>query len=95
MSEPTPLLRVSARGLLRLRGVWLPSAVILGLLSLVLSMLYLGANNDPVGSTKDLPIALVNSDRGTEVAGQRIDLGAQIATQITGSAELRDKVSWK
>ncbi|MFE7394670.1 DUF3533 domain-containing protein [Streptomyces sp. NPDC057582] len=95
MSEPTPLLRVSARGLLRRRGVWLPSAVILGLLSLVLSMLYLGANNDPVGSMKDLPIALVNGDRGTEVAGQRIDLGAQIATQITGSAELRDKVSWK
>ncbi|MFD8971705.1 DUF3533 domain-containing protein [Streptomyces sp. NPDC059593] len=95
MSEPNPLLRVSARGLLRRRGMWLPSAVILGLLSLVLSMLYLGANNDPVGSTKDLPIALVTSDRGTKVAGQRIDLGAQIATQVTGSAELRDKVSWK
>ncbi|CAM5468625.1 SNG1 family protein [Streptomyces tanashiensis] len=95
MSEPTPLLRVSASGLLRRRGVWLPSAVVLGLLSLVLSMLYLGANNDPVGATKDLPIALVDSDRGTEVAGKRIDLGAQIATRITGSAELRDKVSWK
>ncbi|MFD3991989.1 DUF3533 domain-containing protein [Streptomyces sp. NPDC058583] len=95
MSEPNPPLRVSACGLLCRRRMWLPSAVILGLLSLVLSMLYLGANNDPVGSTKDLPIALVNSDRGTEAAGQRIDLGAQIAPQITGSAELRDKVSWK
>ncbi|ALO09489.1 YhgE/Pip domain-containing protein [Streptomyces venezuelae] len=95
MSEPTPLLRVSARGLLRRRGVWLPSAVVLGLLSLVLSVLYLGANNDPVGSTKDLPIALVDSDRGTEAAGKRIDLGSQMTTRITGSAELRDKVSWK
>ncbi|MEV7281433.1 DUF3533 domain-containing protein [Streptomyces sp. NPDC093111] len=95
MSEPTPLLRVSARGLLRRRGLWLPSAVILGLLSLVLSTLYLGANNDPAGETKDLPIALVVADRGTETAGQRIDLGARIATQITGSAELREKVSWK
>ncbi|MFC9590735.1 DUF3533 domain-containing protein [Streptomyces sp. NPDC056944] len=95
MSEPTPLLRVNASGLLRRRGVWLPSAVVLGLLSLVLSMLYLGANNDPVGATKDLPIALVDSDRGTEVAGKRVDLGAQIATRIAGSAELGDKVSWK
>ncbi|MFE5911554.1 DUF3533 domain-containing protein [Streptomyces wedmorensis] len=95
MPEPTPLFRVSARGLLRRRGAWLPSAVVLGLLSLVLSMLYLGANNDPVGSTKDLPIALVDADRGTEAAGRRIDLGAGIATRITGSAELRDKVSWK
>ncbi|MFB6839288.1 DUF3533 domain-containing protein [Streptomyces sp. NPDC056361] len=95
MPEPTPLLRVSASGLLRRRGIWLPSAVVLGLLSLVLSMLYLGANNDPVGSTKDLPIALVDADRGVETAGRRIDLGAQIATRITGSAELGDKVSWK
>ncbi|MFE0648052.1 DUF3533 domain-containing protein [Streptomyces sp. NPDC059534] len=95
MPEPTPLLRVSAGGLLRRRGVWLPAAVVLGLLSLVLSMLYLGANNDPVGSTKDLPIALVDADRGVETAGRRIDLGAQIATRITGSAELGDKVSWK
>ncbi|MFF8379327.1 DUF3533 domain-containing protein [Streptomyces sp. NPDC015661] len=95
MSEPTHPLRVSARGLLRRRGVWLPSAVILGLLSFVLSLLYLGANNDPVGSTKDLPIALVNTDRGTQVAGKRIDLGARITTQITGSADLEEKVDWK
>lgn len=95
MPEPTPLLRVSARGLLRRRGVWLPSAVILGLLSFVLSLLYLGANNDPVGATKDLPIALVNTDRGTEVAGRRIDLGAQITAQITGAADLKEKVDWK
>ncbi|MFF0431549.1 DUF3533 domain-containing protein [Streptomyces sp. NPDC004327] len=95
MSEPTHLLRVSARGLLRRRGVWLPSAVILGLLSFVLSLLYLGANNDPVGSTKDLPIALVNTDRGTEVAGERIDMGARITARITGSADLKEKVDWK
>ncbi|MGW5425229.1 DUF3533 domain-containing protein [Streptomyces sp. NPDC003943] len=95
MPEPTHLLRVSARGLLRRRGVWLPSAVILGLLSFVLSLLYLGANNDPVGATKDLPIALVNTDRGTEVAGRRIDLGAQITAQITGAADLKEKVDWK
>ncbi|MER5206265.1 DUF3533 domain-containing protein [Streptomyces sp. NPDC002825] len=95
MPEPTHPLRVSARGLLRRRGVWLPSAVILGLLSFVLSLLYLGANNDPVGATKDLPIALVDTDRGTQVAGKRIDLGAQITAKITGSADLREKVDWK
>ncbi|AJF67880.1 YhgE/Pip domain-containing protein [Streptomyces vietnamensis] len=95
MSEPTHPLRVSARGLLRRRGVWLPSAVILGLLSFVLSLLYLGANNDPVGSTKDLPIALVNADKGTQVAGKRIDLGAQITARITGAADLKEKVDWQ
>ncbi|MGW1652110.1 DUF3533 domain-containing protein [Streptomyces atratus] len=95
MSEPTRALSASARGLLRRRSLWLPSALVLGMLSFVLSLLYLGANNDPVGSMKDMPIALVNADQGTQVAGKQINLGAQITSQITGSADLKDKVSWK
>ncbi|MGK4584173.1 DUF3533 domain-containing protein [Kitasatospora sp. HPMI-4] len=95
MSEPTHARRASARELLRRRSLWLPSALILGLLSFVLSLLYLGANNDPVGSMKDLPIALVNADRGAQVAGKRIDLGAQITAQITNAPDLKGKASWK
>ncbi|MFD8478137.1 DUF3533 domain-containing protein [Kitasatospora sp. NPDC059673] len=95
MSEPTHARRASARELLRRRSLWLPSALILGLLSFVLSLLYLGANNDPVGSTKDLPIALVNADRGVQVGGKQIDLGGQITAQIAHAPDLKGKVSWK
>jgi YhgE/Pip-like protein len=95
MSKPSHALRTSARGLLRRRSLWLPSALILGLLSFVLSVLYLGANDNPEGSLKNLPIALVDSDRGTHVAGRRIDLGEQITTRVTGAADLKGKVSWK
>ncbi|WP_404868317.1 YhgE/Pip domain-containing protein [Kitasatospora griseola] len=95
MSEPTHALTTSARGLLRRRSLWIPSAVILGLLSFVLSLLYLGANNDPVGSMKNLPIAIVNEDRGTQAAGRPIDLGTQLTAQITGAADLQGKVDWK
>ncbi|MFD4660875.1 DUF3533 domain-containing protein [Kitasatospora sp. NPDC058444] len=95
MSEPSRVMGVSARGLLSRKSLWLPSAVIVGVLSFVLSLLYLGANNDPVGSTKDMPIALVNADRGVQVAGQRIDMGAQIVAQVTGSEDLKGKVAWK
>ncbi|MER7771283.1 DUF3533 domain-containing protein [Kitasatospora sp. NPDC096140] len=95
MSEPTHALRASARGLLRRKSLWLPSALILGLLSFVLSLLYLGANNDPVGSMKDLPIALVNADQGTRVDGKQVNLGERIAPQIAQSADLKGKVSWK
>ncbi|MBO1415123.1 DUF3533 domain-containing protein [Streptomyces sp. FH025] len=95
MSEPTHALTASARGLLRGKSLWLPSALILGLLSFVLSLLYLGANNDPVGSMKDLPIALVNADQGTQVAGKQVNLGAEIAPRIAQSADLKGKVSWK
>ncbi|MCC3312945.1 DUF3533 domain-containing protein [Nocardia africana] len=95
MSEPVHAIRASARRLLRSKSLWLPSALILGLLSFILSLLYLGANNDPVGSMKDLPIALVNDDQGTQVAGRQINLGGQITPQITGNPDLKDKVAWK
>ncbi|MFB7513474.1 YhgE/Pip domain-containing protein [Streptomyces sp. NPDC056144] len=93
--KPSPALRVSARGLLRRRSLWLTSALTVGLLSFVLSLLYLGANNDPVGSLKDLPVALVVEDRGAEVGGKHVDLGAQVAEQITASSQLEDKVAWQ
>ncbi|MFC5181173.1 YhgE/Pip domain-containing protein [Actinomadura harenae] len=95
MTEPTHTFRTSERRLLRRRSLWLSSALILGLLSFVLSLLYLGANNDPVGSMKDLPIALVNADRGTQVAGRQINLGAQIASQTTNAPDLKGKIAWK
>ncbi|MFE7532109.1 YhgE/Pip family protein [Kitasatospora sp. NPDC057542] len=95
MSEPTHAPRASARGLLRGKGLWLRSALTLGLLSFVLSLLYLGANNDPVGSMKDLPIAVVNADQGTKIAGQQVNLGEQITPQITQAADLKGKVAWK
>ncbi|MEU8618325.1 DUF3533 domain-containing protein [Streptomyces sp. NPDC048623] len=94
-TTPPRALRVSARGLLRRRSLWLPSAVVLGLLSFVLSLLYLGANNDPVGSMKDLPIALVDEDRGAQVSGREVDLGAQITARIAASPDLKGKVAWK
>ncbi|MFF0388282.1 YhgE/Pip domain-containing protein [Kitasatospora sp. NPDC004615] len=95
MSEPPHALSASARGLLRRKSLWLPSAVILGLLSFVLSLLYLGANNNPVGSMKDLPIALVNADRGTQVAGKQVNLGEQITPQIAQDPGSKGKVAWK
>ncbi|MEU6086905.1 DUF3533 domain-containing protein [Streptomyces sp. NPDC047085] len=95
MHRPAHALRTSARGLLRRKSLWLPSAAILGVLSFVLSLLYLGANDNPAGSMKNLPIALVDADRGTHVAGRRIDLGKQVTARITRSAELKSKVTWK
>ncbi|GAA3368008.1 YhgE/Pip domain-containing protein [Streptomyces sannanensis] len=95
MSEPMHARRAPGRKVLRRRSLWLPSALILGLLSFVLSLLYMGANNDPVGATHDLPIALVNADKGVTVGGKQINIGAQITSKVAHSPDLKDKVAWK
>ncbi|MFB7916755.1 YhgE/Pip family protein [Streptomyces sp. NPDC056061] len=95
MSEPKHPHRTPGRKVLRRRSLWIPSALILGLLSFVLSLLYMGANNNPTGSMHDLPIALVNADKGMNMGGKQINLGDQITSTIAHSPELKDKVAWK
>ncbi|MFJ6695352.1 ABC transporter permease [Streptomyces sp. NPDC091272] len=52
------------------------TALALGLLAVVFTTSYLGAFLDPSANTKDLPIALVNQDKG--------DLGHRLSVGITG-----------
>ncbi|MEU7060727.1 DUF3533 domain-containing protein [Streptomyces sp. NPDC046197] len=87
--------RMSARHLLRGRRLWLASAAVIGLLSFLLSLLYLGANSNPVGAMHDLPIAVVNADQGSVYAGKQMNLGAQIAERVAGAPQLKGKVGWK
>lgn len=87
--------RTSARHLLRGRRLWIASTVVIGLLSFLLSLLYLGANSNPAGAMHDLPIVVVNADRGAEHGGQRLNLGAQITERVTAAPQLRGKVTWK
>ncbi|MGW0764262.1 DUF3533 domain-containing protein [Streptomyces sp. NPDC002676] len=93
-SSPTHA-RTSARHLLRGSRLWIASAAVIGLLSFLLSLLYLGANSNPVGAMHDLPIAVVNADRGVEHAGKRMNLGAQITERVAGAPQLKGKVAWK
>ncbi|MFI6061278.1 YhgE/Pip family protein [Streptomyces sp. NPDC051286] len=95
MSESMHPHRAPGRKVLRRRSLWIPSALILGLLSFVLSLLYMGANNNPTGYTHDLPIALVNADEGVNAGGKQINLGDQITAKIAQSPDLKGKVAWK
>jgi YhgE/Pip-like protein len=75
--------------------LWLPTGAIVGLLSLLFSLLYMGANKDPMGSLRDLPIALVNADKGAEIGGKKVNLGDQITASVAGTSTSKGKVSWK
>ncbi len=64
------------------------AVVILMLMPLTYGALYLWAYWDPFGHVNKLPVALVNSDRGTEVSGQSVNVGAEIAKSLTDDKSL-------
>ena len=56
---------------LRARPLWIASGVITGVLALLFSIFYVGPNIDPAGHAKNLPVGLVNSDKGASVGGKQ------------------------
>lgn len=71
--------------ILRARPLWITNGVITGALALLFTVFYVGANIDPAGHLKNLPVALVNADTG--------ELGTRVAQGI--AAAPGDKVEWK
>ncbi|MCD9879996.1 DUF3533 domain-containing protein [Streptomyces guryensis] len=80
---------------LRAKPLWITNGVITGVLALLFTVFYVGANIDPAGHMKHLPVGLVNADKGVAVGGQRVDLGARITGSIQRSAAAGDKIDWK
>ncbi|MEU6377235.1 DUF3533 domain-containing protein [Streptomyces sp. NPDC046909] len=92
MNDAAPQARASA--LLRNPKLWVVPTVLSGLLALLLSLLYMGGIVNPQGDLKDLPIALVNSDTGQPLPGQKQNLGTQVAGAIMSDTSY-DKADWR
>ncbi|RZT07585.1 YhgE/Pip-like protein [Kribbella sp. VKM Ac-2569] len=80
---------------LRARPVWIANGIITGVLALLFTVFYVGANIDPVDHLENLPVGLVNADNGAAVGGKQVNLGAQITESIKKSTASRDKIDWK
>ncbi|MFB8242937.1 YhgE/Pip domain-containing protein [Kitasatospora purpeofusca] len=93
--RPEPPTGVKARRVLRNPRIWVVPGILVGLLSLLMSLLYLGGILDPRGDLHNLPIALVNTDRGATVAGQQQNLGEQVVTGIATAPGQGDAVAWR
>ncbi len=63
--------------------VWGPVLGIVAVLALVFYA-YLGAVVSPEENLEDLPIVLVNEDRGGELAGKDVNLGDRVVERVTG-----------
>lgn len=80
---------------LRAKPLWIANGVITGVLALLFTVFYVGANIDPVDHMKNLPVGLANADKGAAVGGKQVNLGAGITESIKKSTASGDKIDWK
>ncbi|MEU1407323.1 DUF3533 domain-containing protein [Streptomyces sp. NPDC005728] len=80
---------------LRSKPLWISNGVIVGLLAMLFAVFYIGANIDPAGHMRHLPVGLVNADKGATVGGEHVNLGSQITESIEKSKASGDKIEWK
>ncbi|MDX3451867.1 SNG1 family protein [Streptomyces sp. ME02-8801-2C] len=80
---------------LRAKPLWIANGVITGVLAVLFTVFYVGANIDPVDHMKNLPVAVVNADKGAEAGGSQVNLGSQITGSIAKSTAGGDKIDWK
>ena len=75
--------------------VWGPILGVVVVLALIFYA-YLAAVTSPQENLKDLPIALVNEDRGTDLAGEDVNLGDRIVENVTNpDSPAAGTVDWK
>ncbi|MEH0546600.1 SNG1 family protein [Streptomyces sp. B21-105] len=77
------------------KPLWIVNGAITGVLALLFTVFYVGANIDPVDHMKNLPVGLVNADKGAAVGGKQVNLGAGITESIKKSTASGDKIDWK
>ncbi|MFI9203087.1 YhgE/Pip family protein [Streptomyces sp. NPDC053048] len=80
---------------LRSPRLWIGSGLILAVVSTLFALLYVGGNVNPKGNLRDLPVAVVNSDRGAEAGGKRVNLGDQVVSGIKKSAADDNSIDWQ
>ncbi|MEU9367055.1 DUF3533 domain-containing protein [Streptomyces avermitilis] len=93
-AQPAEAAQARAAALLRHGRLWLFPTVMSGLVALALSLLYMGGIVDPNNNLHRLPIAVVDTDTGRPLPGQRQNLGAQLTGTIAASAT-GERVEWR
>lgn len=83
--RPADPYRVLAKHLLKSRAVWAIPVIVGSILLLLITVFYVGSVVDPVGHLRGLPVSIVNEDAGAKIGPQRVDVGDQLQSALTGS----------
>ncbi|MGJ9507529.1 YhgE/Pip domain-containing protein [Actinotignum sp. GS-2025f] len=91
-TRPTPQ-QVPSRGWReRIR----PAIIMFGLaiIPMIYALILTGAYDDPLGNLNEIPAAIVNEDRGTQLDGSEVNLGASITAKLLETEE-RQNFQWQ
>ncbi|MFI6642700.1 YhgE/Pip domain-containing protein [Streptomyces sp. NPDC050504] len=91
MTSATPQ---RAATLVKHAKLWIVPTALSGLVTLVLSLLYMGGIIAPNDHLDRLPVAVVNEDAGTPLPGQRENLGKQVTAAVTATGAAKG-VDWR
>ncbi|MEI5103539.1 YhgE/Pip family protein [Streptomyces sp. PmtG] len=80
---------------LRSPRLWIGTGIIVAVVSTLFALLYVGGNVNPKGNLRDLPVALVNSDRGADTGERRVNIGDQVVSGIKKATAKDDSVDWQ
>ncbi|MFJ3927643.1 YhgE/Pip domain-containing protein [Streptomyces sp. NPDC090022] len=81
--------------MLRRPQLWIVTGLIAAVVSILFALLYVGGNVDPRGNLRDLPVALVNSDRGADTGGRHVNLGEQVVAGVQKAAKGDRSIDWQ
>jgi len=77
-----PAPKIRAARLLRARAVWMTPLVPAVVLMFFMTLCYIGAIVNPAGHLHGLPVAVVDEDRGAVLGSTRVDLGAEVTSEL-------------
>ncbi|MGW5777971.1 YhgE/Pip domain-containing protein [Streptomyces sp. NPDC003863] len=93
--DPTHGPQIRASALLRHARLWLVPTILCALVSLLLSLLYMGGILNPSDHLDRLPIALVDEDQGRPLPGQQENLGKQITYTVATVGSSKTSIDWR
>jgi YhgE/Pip-like protein len=87
-------LHVRAVDILRVPRVWMFPLAIAAVFVALMSAIYIGAMVNPLQHLRNLPVVVVDEDSGATVNGQRLRLGDDVSTALTGTKAVAEKLQF-
>jgi YhgE/Pip-like protein len=84
---------VRASQLLRAKKIWIVPLTIASVFIALVAAIYIGSVINPTGHLHALPVIVVNEDRGANIDGHHLNLGASVASALKGSAEVTRRLA--
>jgi YhgE/Pip-like protein len=84
---------VRASDLLKVRAVWILPLILGSAVVALITAFYVGSVVDPLGHLQDLPVAVVNQDRGAVIGTRQINIGQQVQRGLSGSTAVSGRLA--